>query len=123
MATAIESLKRQIASYEDTLLGLRQQLAEAEHNQRQREKALEEKKPRARDPLDHDFNFGISDDFRSEVFAVLGQGVDGIDTNSRDEQKRWPLDQNEYKRYGRQLIMPEIGLAGKSCIFFLPPMN
>lgn len=24
----------------------------------------------------------------------------------------WPLDAEEYKRYGRQMIMPEIGLEG-----------
>lgn len=24
----------------------------------------------------------------------------------------WPLDPEEYKRYGRQMIMPEIGLEG-----------
>lgn len=29
-----------------------------------------------------------------------------------DEHGRWPLDADEYKRYGRQLIMPEIGLKG-----------
>lgn len=25
----------------------------------------------------------------------------------------WPLSKEEYKRYGRQMIMPEIGLEGK----------
>ena len=25
---------------------------------------------------------------------------------------KWPLDVDEYKRYGRQLIMPEVGLVG-----------
>lgn len=29
-----------------------------------------------------------------------------------EEHGRWPLDTDEYKRYGRQLIMPEIGLKG-----------
>ena len=29
-----------------------------------------------------------------------------------EEYGRWPLDTDEYKRYGRQLIMPEIGLKG-----------
>jgi len=27
---------------------------------------------------------------------------------------KWPLSSNDYKRYGRQLIMPEIGLTGMS---------
>lgn len=29
-----------------------------------------------------------------------------------EEYGGWPLDTDEYKRYGRQLIMPEIGLKG-----------
>lgn len=29
-----------------------------------------------------------------------------------DERGRWPLGTEEYKRYGRQLIIPEIGLKG-----------
>lgn len=41
-------------------------------------------------------------------------------TAAKDEQNdsRWPLDIDEYSRYGRQMIMPEIGLEG-----FLPPFN
>jgi adenylyltransferase/sulfurtransferase len=114
MATAIDALRQQIASCEGTLEGLRQQLAEAEYTQRQQEKVLRQKPPLSHDPLDHDMNFGIPDDFRSEVFAVLEQehntreATDGVST-----EKRWPLEKNEYKRYGRQLIMPEIGLHGE----------
>ena len=26
---------------------------------------------------------------------------------------RWPLNHGEYKRYGRQMILPEIGLQGE----------
>lgn len=29
-----------------------------------------------------------------------------------DGDWRWPLDADEYRRYGRQMIMPEIGLQG-----------
>jgi adenylyltransferase/sulfurtransferase len=114
MATAIDALRQQIASCEGTLEGLRQQLAEAEYTQRQQEKVLRQKPPLSHDPLDHDMNFGVPDDFRSEVFAVLEQehttqeATDGVST-----EKRWPLEKNEYKRYGRQLIMPEIGLHGE----------
>lgn len=28
-------------------------------------------------------------------------------------RQRWPLNKDEYKRYGRQLIMPEVGLQGQ----------
>jgi adenylyltransferase/sulfurtransferase len=30
--------------------------------------------------------------------------------------KPWPLEKHEYKRYGRQLIMPEVGLQGSLII-------
>jgi adenylyltransferase/sulfurtransferase len=115
MTAIIDALRKQIETCEVTLHDLRKQLAEAEHNQRQQEEAARQKKPQATDPtnpLDHDMNFGIPDDFRSEVFAVLEQDAaepeQGVEDNSR-----WPLEMNEYKRYGRQLIMPEIGLQGE----------
>jgi adenylyltransferase/sulfurtransferase len=111
----IDSLRQQIASCEATLHDLRQQLVEAEHNHRQQEKVLRQKKPlalSATDPLDHDMNFGIPDDFRTEVFAVLDHEAHSYEHVGQDEPSRWPLEASEYKRYGRQLIMPEIGLQG-----------
>ncbi|KAL6708853.1 hypothetical protein ACN47E_002260 [Coniothyrium glycines] len=113
MATVVLSLRRQIASCEATLQHLRQQLAEAEHNQRQQETAVQRKKSKAVDPLDHDMNFGVPDDFRSEVFAVLEQEAKAGEGAAQAEKRKWPLDQDEYVRYGRQLIMPEIGLQGQ----------
>lgn len=112
----IDSLRQQIASCEAILQDLRQQLAEAEHNQRQQEKVQRKKKPlalAATDPLDHDMNFGIPDDFRTEVFAVLDHEAHSYGHDSLEEPSRWPLETKEYKRYGRQLIMPEIGLQGE----------
>lgn len=35
------------------------------------------------------------------------------------ERKRWPLSQEEYSRYGRQMIMPSIGLQGKYLLGFM----
>ena len=40
-----------------------------------------------------------------EVFAAA---------EKNDHDWTWPLDVDEYKRYGRQMIMPEIGLKGCS---------
>lgn len=114
MVNVIDALKQQIASCESTLQDLRQQLAEAEHNQQQQEKVLRQKPRLSHDPLDHDMNFGVPDDFRSEIFAILEQehaARDAVDGASYE--KRWPLEKHEYKRYGRQLIMPEIGLKGE----------
>ena len=95
---------------------LRRQLVEAEHIQRQQERVVPKKRPLATDPtnpLDHDMNFGVPDDFRSEIFAVLEQEAKAAEKSLPDRVSRWPLEKNEYKRYGRQLIMPEIGLQGK----------
>jgi adenylyltransferase/sulfurtransferase len=113
MASVTDALRQQIAACESTLEDLRRQLAEAEETQQQQEKVLRQKPQLSHDPLDHDMNFGVPDDFRSEVFAVLEQehaAREAADRASRET--KWPLDKNEYKRYGRQLIMPEIGLQG-----------
>jgi adenylyltransferase/sulfurtransferase len=116
MTSVIDSLRRQISTCEATLQDLRQQLVEAERIQRQQEKAVLKKRPLATDPtdpLDHDMNFGVPDDFRSEIFAVLEQEVKMPEQSLPADTLRWPLEKNEYKRYGRQLIMPEIGLQGQ----------
>lgn len=116
MASVVHSLRKQIAACEATLQDLRQQLAEAEHVQNQPAKLVPQKRPLATDPtnpLDHDMNFGVPDDFRSEIFAILDQGEKEPKRIEPDETTRWPLEKNEYKRYGRQLIMPEIGLHGE----------
>ncbi|XPS79876.1 hypothetical protein M3J09_011846 [Ascochyta lentis] len=112
MAQIVDSLRQQIASQEATLQDLRQQLAEAEHNQQQQEKVLRQAPKLSDDPLDHDMNFGVPDDFRSEIFAILDQ-QHPVANNSVADETRWPLEPTEYKRYGRQLIMPEIGLQGQ----------
>lgn len=53
---------------------------------------------------------------------------DRDDSTSADEQNsqngdfkppKWPLTMDEYKRYSRQLIMPEIGLQGRSYLPWL----
>ena len=113
MAQIVDSLRQQITSHETALQDLRQQLAEAEHNLQQQEKVLRQTPKLSGDPLDHDMNFGVPDDFRSEIFAMLDQQPQ-VATNNIAESTRWPLEPTEYKRYGRQLIMPEIGLQGKS---------
>ncbi|KAI8933726.1 hypothetical protein NX059_009442 [Plenodomus lindquistii] len=112
MSTVIESLQKQIASCEATLRDLQQQLAEAEHNRREQEKVLRQRMPVV-DPLYHDMDLGVPDNFRSEILAILGHNGPSSQEKVQDIQSRWPLEANEYKRYGRQLIMPEIGLQGQ----------
>lgn len=105
----IRSLCQQIASCESQLQDLKRQLAEAEYQSQQQTNLASEQGGHTRaDPLAHDFSYGIHDDFKSEVFAALAQSEE-----PEPPQRRWPLETNEYKRYGRQLIMPEIGLQGR----------
>ncbi|KAL7780416.1 hypothetical protein CFE70_010439 [Pyrenophora teres f. teres 0-1] len=117
MAGVVDSLRKQITACEATLQDLRRELAEAERSQDQEAKVVPYNGPQATDPtnpLDHDMNFGVPDDFRSEIFAILDQGEDALqDFATSRGTPRWPLEKEEYKRYGRQLIMPEIGLEGQ----------
>lgn len=106
--SVVGSLRQQIASCEARLVDLRRQLAEAEHLQEQNEAQDRLRHTTNIDPLTHDMSYGIHDDFRSEVFAALSQ----VEDHQQSAPRRWPLDLAEYKRYGRQLIMPEIGLQG-----------
>lgn len=108
----IESLHKQIKSCENQLKDLRQQLAEAENlrsQQRAQATELHRHSPySAGDVLAHDMSLGIHDDFASEITAALSHREE----RPKEIERRWPLDKAEYKRYGRQLIMPEIGLQG-----------
>lgn len=49
---------------------------------------------------------GFPDAWGRDVLAALRQPTE-------EPPNQWPLTQEEYKRYGRQLIMPEIGLQGQ----------
>ncbi|KAF2820260.1 hypothetical protein CC86DRAFT_449400 [Ophiobolus disseminans] len=113
MVNAVDLLRQQIIACETTLRDLHGQLAEAERVQQEREKILRQKPFLSHDPLDHDMNFGIPDDFRSEVFAVLEHESSAQAASDIPAKKKWPLEKNEYTRYGRQLIMPEVGLHGQ----------
>lgn len=37
--------------------------------------------------------------------------------------KTWPLSQEEYKRYGRQMIVPSFGIQGLCCVFTIVSQN
>lgn len=102
-------LRKQIASLEGLLADLKAQLtnAEADYNQT------------APAQLDANGNahFQIVSvlssqpvDRAKKTFASL---IDQLDLPQGNKWgKSWELTSEEYKRYGRQLIMPEIGLRG-----------
>lgn len=49
----------------------------------------------------------------SEAVSCNAEAVpDSPDATKQGGSWGWPLDKDEYTRYGRQMIMPEIGLEG-----------
>ena len=99
----IQSLRYQIAFCEAQLRDLRHQLANAENRARWQTTPSEH--------LSHDMIGGVPSDVQTEVFVVLSQNGE-----KKQYAKPWPLEKHEYKRYGRQLIMPEVGLQGSLII-------
>lgn len=47
--------------------------------------------------------------------AADSESADAQRTKEADQDtRRWPLLQEEYRRYGRQMIVPQVGLEGES---------
>lgn len=44
--------------------------------------------------------------------AAPTEHAEGVTTSKIGHSRKWPLEAEEYIRYGRQMIMPEIGLQG-----------
>ena len=102
-------LRNHISSLEALLIHLKVQLsnAEAEYNQTPPVQLDANASPQTQTKPYH------SDqpiDRRGKSFASL---IDQVDLPRENKWgKSWDLTSEEYKRYGRQLIMPEIGLRG-----------
>jgi adenylyltransferase/sulfurtransferase len=83
------SLKRQILEAEEQLANLREQLQKVELT-------ITLKKP----PFE-----GHSESSTHGNYEKDGKTYHGSET-------KWPLSSEEYKRYGRQMIVPSIGIQG-----------
>ncbi|KAH9828122.1 hypothetical protein Tdes44962_MAKER09469 [Teratosphaeria destructans] len=112
----IRILKQQIEATEGQLRNLKLQLQQAEHQ------------AEASRQLSDAYMGGFPAEWLEETMVVLqGTPVQDIAQKVRQEggfagapsaedaasKRRWPLECHEYKRYGRQLIMPEVGLHGQ----------
>lgn len=82
----IDLLRSRVNFLESQLRELKQQLLEAE---------------RAAERLAH----------RSCAVPPI-EPVQRVNAATTGHARKWPLDADEYVRYGRQMIMPEIGLQG-----------
>ena len=106
---SVQRLRAQIASLESVLAHLKNKLKNAEACCNQIASAR----------LDASGDSQTQADSYSTVQPVskkkktFGNFVDQLDLPPEDRWgKSWELAPEEYKRYGRQLIMPEIGLRG-----------
>jgi len=81
---SLQSLKRQISETEAQLTALKEQLARIESNK----DTDDVKEAQPREPV-----------------------KDEASTNGKS---KWPLTPEEYGRYGRQMIVPSIGIQGRS---------
>jgi adenylyltransferase/sulfurtransferase len=110
----IRTLEGQISTLEDQLDALRKQLAQVRKDAGQSSVELDmsdapsisSHSTAADEYLARALEGGFPDDWRSDILSALSQPLE-------EAPNKWPLTQEEYKRYGRQLIMPEIGLQGQ----------
>lgn len=81
-----ETLRNQISATEDELKRLKEQLASVEaHDAEAAQRGM----------------------------AGLDLSAAGLVTeNGSENERKWPLSEEEYKRYGRQMIVPSIGIQG-----------
>lgn len=103
----LETLRRQVRDTEARLEDLKQQLSNAETTAHSV----------------HELRVGqnLEPEWQAEVMAALGHGggynLYGTTSNPSAHvpapKQKFALSSEEYKRYGRQLIMPEIGLRGQ----------
>lgn len=127
MEGQIEILRNQITATEAQLASLKSQLSAAETRiESARQQRI------AKEQLEQACQGGFPAEWIRETLAALGPGSSPVDyedsASARRESRprgyvspaaepvansRWPLSGEEYKRYGRQMIMPEIGLHGQ----------
>ena len=128
-ASRIRSLESQISTLESQLAALRNDLSTARreasssssssspNSSRQPTSAYFANTATGRSPSSYAVGLAHFDDaYGNEIFSALnnesaspeGHGVGGAGGG-----EKYPLELEEYRRYGRQLIMPEIGLAGQ----------
>lgn len=105
MDAQINQLRQQVQATEAQLRDLKDQL---DHAERVRE-------------VERVHSAGFAQPWLDEALSAVGweksnlpmEGQQQFQNGFPQASPRWPLAQEEYQRYGRQLIMPEVGLAGQ----------
>jgi len=112
-AQKIPSLERQIASLETRLAQLRSELKRTIIAK----KISDSNEASSSPDLSRAIQGGLPEPWRDEIVDVLQSPSDSYveehDDDVNQNEWKYPLRKEEYKRYGRQLIMPEVGLQGQ----------
>ena len=95
----VNNLQQQIAQTAGQLRDLKLQLQQTETQLQ------------AANDLQIAYEGGMPLGWQDETMAILSHIMPPQSRSSHSQQ--WPLAPEEYRRYGRQLIMPEIGLQGQ----------
>jgi adenylyltransferase/sulfurtransferase len=101
LESQVRSLRHQVESTETQLRNLKQQLQRAE----QRCEAARH--------VEQAWAGGMPQDWITETLAALSPEAQQAAGRTKTTHGRWPLESEEYKRYGRQMILPEVGLHGQ----------
>lgn len=56
----------------------------------------------------------LQDVEKAAASAKVQNGTNGETSNKSNSKRSWPLLAEEYRRYGRQMIVPQLGLEGES---------
>lgn len=92
----IDNLRKQIYSFELLLLDMKQRLAKAEQD-------MESPEPTPVVQLESSY----------ATPPVANPPTLPFETSATHSTWKWPLEAQEYMRYGRQMIMPEVRLQGR----------
>lgn len=101
LESQVRSLRQQVETTETQLRNLKLQLQQAEQ---QCESSRQLKQAWAG---------GYPQDWINETLAALSPEAQQNTAQPKTTHGRWPLESEEYKRYGRQMILPEVGLHGQ----------
>lgn len=101
LESQVRSLRQQVESTETQLRNLKLQLQQAEQ---QYESSRQ---------LEQAWAGGYPQDWITETLAALSPEAQQAAGRPKSTHGRWPLESEEYKRYGRQMILPEVGLHGQ----------
>ena len=112
----IEELERNIDKLESKLRRFREELGEAREKRRSGaalagEKTVDDDSRESEDDVDVNGGGGeISG--KDDGAGVENDRVGDKEEGCKAITWKWPMRREEYKRYGRQLIMPEVGIGG-----------